>query len=190
MAAIAMLPLSGAQGKDGGRDTVRMTRSRILVAYFSRSGNTRVVAGLLQRAFKAEMFEIRPANPYPEEYLATVEQARQERDSGFEPALAARVLDLALYDTVYLGFPIWGETAPPVVRSFLASHDLEGKTVRPFVTHGGYGIGNSLSMLASHAPRARISSPFVMEADQERRTMNLVNEWLDETGLNQTSGAS
>jgi hypothetical protein len=77
-----------------------------------------------------------------------------------------------------------------VVRSFLASHDLECKTVRPFVTHGGYGIGNSLSMLTSHAPRARISSPFVMEADHERRTMNLVNEWLDETGLNQTSGAS
>jgi flavodoxin len=135
-----------------------MTGSRVLVAYFSRSGNTRVVAGLLQRAFKADRFEIRPANPYPEEYLATVEQARQERDSRFEPALAARPSDIGTYDTVYLGFPIGEETAPPVVRSLLATHDLTGKTLTPFVTRGGYGLGNSLSMLASHAPRARTSS--------------------------------
>jgi len=160
------------------------------VAYFSRTGNTRVVAGLLQRAFKADMFEILPANPYPDEYLATVEQARQERDSDFEPALAARVADLGPYDTVYLGFPIWGETAPPVVRSFLATHDLTGKALRPFVTHGGYGPGNSLSVLASHAPQAKMRSPFVMEADQERRTMNFVNEWLNETGLTKVSGTS
>jgi flavodoxin len=189
-AAVAALPLSGALGNDGGSASVRMTSSRVLIAYFSRSGNTRVVAGLLQRAFKADMFEIRPANPYPEEYLATVEQARHERDSHFEPALAARVSDLGLYATVYLGFPVWGETAPPVVCSFLATHDLAGKTLRPFVTHGGYGLSNSLSVLASHAPRARISSPFVMEADQDRRTMNLVNDWLDETGLNKISGVS
>ncbi|VWC91325.1 hypothetical protein BLA18112_03342 [Burkholderia lata] len=190
MAAVAALPLNTAVAKGSGSNIVRKTRSRVLVAYFSRSGNTRVVAGLLQRAFEADVFEMRPANQYPEEYLATVEQARQERDSGFEPALAARLPGIGTYDTVYLGFPIWGETAPPVVRSFLATHDLTGKTLRPFVTHGGYGLGNSLSVLASHAPQAKMCSPFVMEADQERKTMNLVNEWLDETGLTREPGVS
>lgn len=190
MAAVTALPLKAAVANGSGSNTVRKTRSRVLVAYFTRSGNARVVAGLLQRAFEADVFEMRPANPYPEEYLATVEQARQELDSGFEPALAARLSDIGTYDTVYLGFPIWGETAPPVVRSFLAAHDLTRKTLMPFVTHGGYGLGNSLSVLARHAPRAKMRSPFVMEADQERKTMNLVNEWLDETILTKVPGAS
>lgn len=124
------------------------------------------------------------------EYLAAVEQARQERDSGVEPRLAARVSDISRYDRVYLGFPIWGETVPPIIRTFLATHELAGKTLTPFVTHGGYGLGNSMSVLASNAPRAKVSRPFVMQADQERRTMNLVNEWLDETGLDKKSPAS
>ena len=188
-AAVAALPLSDAVATDGASTTVPTTRLRVLVAYFSRSGNTRVVAGLLQRAFKADVFEIRAARPYPVEYLATVEQARQERDSGFEPTLASGVLDLSHYDTVFLGFPISGKTVPPVIRSFLACHDLAGKTLTPFVTHGGYGIGNSLAVLTRHAPRANFGSPFVMEADQERRTMNLASEWLDETGLKKAADA-
>lgn len=190
MTALATLPLSGIAATPGSGSELRQTESRTLVAYFSRSGNTRVVAGLLQRAFNADLFEIRPANSYPDEYLATVEQARQERDRAIEPALATRVPNMSRYEIVYLGFPIWGETAPPVIRSFLATHDLTGKTLRPFVTHGGYGLGNSLSVLGGHAPRANMRSPFVMEADQERKTMNLVNEWLDETGSTKVFGAS
>lgn len=150
----------------------------VLVAYFSRSGNTRVIAGLLQRSLGADLFEILPATAYPEDYLATVEQARQERDKGFEPALKQRVPDLNRYATVFLGLPIWGETAPPIVRSFLSVHDLGGKTVIPFITHGGYGLGSSESVIARHAPKATLRKAFSMQADQERHTMNLVNAWL------------
>jgi flavodoxin len=190
MAAIATLPLSSAARTEASGNNPRKAASRTLVAYFSRSGNTRVVAGLIQRACGADLFEIRPAKPYPDEYLTTVEQARQERDSGFEPALEAQVPQIGAYDIVYLGFPIWGETAPPVIRSFLSTHDLAGKIVVPFVTHGGYGLGNSQSVLATHAPEAKLRRPFAMEADQERRTMNLVNEWLDEVGARKTHGGS
>jgi flavodoxin len=186
LTAVAALPETNV-AQDSCEDIGR-GKSRILVAYFSRSGNTRVVAGLLQRALNADMFEIRPADPYPEEYLATVEQARQERDSAFQPLLATQVPEMKRYDIVYLGFPIWGETTPPVVRSFLAAHDFFGKTITPFVTHGGYGLGNSLEVLAFYASGAKQRNPFVMEADQERRTMNLVNEWLGETGLSKVSG--
>jgi Flavodoxin len=166
-----------------------MTGSRVLVAYFSRSGNTRVVAGLLQRAFKADRFEIRPANPYPEEYLATVEQARQERDSRFEPALAARPSDIGTYDTVYLGFPIGEETAPPVVRSFLVGDPRpHGQDAHAF--RNPWWIRPRQQPVHARQPRAagKDKQPFVMEAEQERGTMNLVNEWLDETGLNKLSG--
>ena len=178
MAALASLPLSGMAATTTQGGDLRRVGSRTLVAYFSRSGNTRVIAGLIHRKLGTDLFEIRPAAPYPEDYLATVEQARQERDSGAEPALENKVPDIAAYDTVFLGFPIWGETAPPVIRSFLSTYDLAGKTLIPFITHGGYGLGNSQSVIASHAPKARLLKGLVMEADQERRTMDSVTDWL------------
>ncbi len=181
VASLAALPMDGKADDAQGLVKAPGT-SRVLVAYFSRSGNTRVVAGLFQRAFKGDLFEIRPAQPYPDEYLATVEEARQERDSGLGRAPQLPLPRLDTYDTVYLGFPIWGETAPPLIRSFLSALDFTGKTIVPFVTHGGYGLGNSQSVLASVARGAKLLPPFVMEADQERRTMNLVNDWLVEHG--------
>jgi len=164
---------SGQDGGDPGK-----SGSKTLVAYLTRSGNTRVIAGTLRRQLGADLFEIRTAQPYPEDYEQHVAQATRERDSGFEPPLAAMVDGIAGYDEIFLGFPIWGETAPPPVRSFLKGHDLRGKTLRPFITHGGYGVGRSLTVLSSHAPGARIQEPFVMEADQERRTLNQIKDWL------------
>ncbi|AWH33248.1 flavodoxin [Stenotrophomonas sp. SAU14A_NAIMI4_8] len=176
VAALASLPL-GCSAADSG-SAPGPSGQRTLVAYFSRSGNTRVVAGLIHRSVPSDLFEIVPATPYPEEYLATVEQARRERDQGIEPPLQAHIATLDRYDTVYLGFPIWGETAPPVIRSLLSQQPMAGKTLVPFITHGGYGTGSSLRVLATHAPNARIQKPFVMQADQERRTMDSVNAWL------------
>jgi flavodoxin-like protein len=83
------------------------------------------------------MFEIRPAAPYPEDYLT-------------EPALEAKVPGIAGYTTVFLGVPIWGETAPPIIRSFLSAHDLSGKTLIPFITHGGYGLGDSGTVMSTN----------------------------------------
>ena len=180
MTGLAGISLSAAVGQVSGAELPTHAGSRTLVVYFSRSGNTRVVAGLIQRALDADLFEINPATPYPEEYLATVKQATEERDRGVEPALAAIVPDLTRYGTVYLGFPIWGETAPSLIRSFLRAHDLSSKTLVPFITHGGYGLGKSQAVLASHAPKARLRPPFSMQADQERQTMNTVNSWLQE----------
>nr|WP_315249872.1 flavodoxin [uncultured Duganella sp.] len=179
--ALASAPLLGAKAAGAGDDQAAPPRSRTLVAYFSRSGNTRVVAGLIHRALGADLFEIVPAMPYPEDYLETVDMARQERDAAKERPLANRVRNIDSYDTVYLGHPIWGETIPPTIRAFLAAHDLSGKKLIPFVTHGGYGLGSSQRLIARLAPQAKLQAPFVMEADQERRTMNEVNRWLDTT---------
>jgi len=179
LTASALLPLvlsDAACAQSNGSATG--PGAKTLVAYVTRSGNTRVIAGTIHRALRADLFEIRPRTPYPDDYDETVEQARRERDRGFEPPLAATVPAVAAYDTIFLGFPIWGETAPPVIRSFPRTHDMAGKTIRPFITHGGYGPGNSLSVLASHAPGAQIAPAFVLEADQERRTIDQVKGWL------------
>jgi flavodoxin len=154
------------------------SESRTLVAYLSRSGNTRVIAGQLRRRYRADLFEIRTAVPYPEDYEETVERARLERDAAASPALAESVAGIARYKTVFLGFPIWGEALPAPVRTFLTTHDLSGVTVVPFITHGGYGPGSAPQTVADLAPRARLVEPFVLECDQERDTLTRVSGWL------------
>lgn len=174
---------AGAVASDGQSGAAAQSASsRVLVAYVTRTGNTRVIARQIQRALRADLFEIEPAAAYPEDYEETVAQAVRERDSGYRPPLKAGVPDIGSYEALFLGFPIWGETAPPVIRSFLSQHDLAGKTLVPFITHGGYGQGRSMEVVREHAPRARILDPFVMEADQERRTLTQVSRWL--SGVN------
>jgi flavodoxin len=152
--------------------------AKTLVAYFTRTGNTRVIAHQLRRALRADLFEIRPAEPYPEDYEETVRQAEGEGVAGYEPPLEETPPSLDAYATVFLGFPIWGMTAPAVIRSFLSHHDLSGKTIVPFITHGGYGLGQSLAVIAAHAPQARLVEGFSLQADQERETLSQVTRWL------------
>lgn len=177
MAASAILPWATARAADA-QGAPLPASGKVLVAYFTRSGNTKVIAGTVQRELKADLFEIRPAQPYPEDYEATVAQAVRENERQYEPPLAATVSSLAAYDTLFLGLPIWDMKAPPVIRSFLRAHDLAGKTVRPIITHGGYGTGASMDVIRAMAPGATVTDPFVMEADQERRTLTAVRGWL------------
>ena len=178
VAASAALPWATAGAAAEAGEPAVAPASKSLVAFFTRSGNTKVIAGTIGRELKSDLFEIRPATPYPEDYEATVAQNVRELRARYEPPLVASVADMATYEVVFLGLPIWDTTAPPVIRSFLHRHDLRGKTLRPFITHGGYGIGDSLDVLRAHAPGASLVEPFVMEADQERRTLTQVRGWL------------
>lgn len=185
LAALASLPMAAcAQSNDSNaaEATVPMEAqtSRTLVAYLSLSGQTRVIAGVIQRALNADLFEIRTATPYPADYFEAVEQANRERAGGVRPPLAGNGPAISAYDTLYLCFPVWGTTAPPPIRSYLAAHDLAGKTVVPVITHGGYGVGSSLPVLAQDAPGATLQTAYVCECAQERRTTEAVLQWLRE----------
>ncbi|WP_011583207.1 MULTISPECIES: flavodoxin [Chelativorans] len=179
MTSLLLSLVAGGAALASSAVAAELPQGRILVAYFSRSGNTRTVAGQVRRALRADLFEILPENPYPDDYFETVEQAQQETERGYEPPLKETVADIGAYGTVFLGFPIWGTTAPPVIRSFLSAHDLSSKTLVPLVTHGGYGLGDSREVLAQIAPAARLVEGFTMEGPQERQTIEQVMEWLD-----------
>lgn len=141
LAASMLLPfIADAKLALASSNANQRVAGNVLVAYFSRSGNTRVIAGQIHRALGTALFEIQPATQYPEDYEQTVAQAKRERDSSFKPALKANVSNMADYRTVFLGFPIWGETVPPIIRSFLSTHDLSGKTLIPFITHGATAL--------------------------------------------------
>jgi flavodoxin len=179
-----LLALSGGASVSSAHGQVQPMPSTgsTLVAYLSRSGNTRLVAGQIARAANADLFEIETLQPYPEDYWQTVDQAKRESDAGIEPPLKSTVARMESYRTVFLGFPIWGMTAPPPIRSFLTEHDLAGKTVVPFITHGGYGTGASLTVVSQRARGARVVEAFVMQADQERDTLERVTRWLSRRG--------
>jgi len=180
LTTVLSLPLAAGLSLSAKSSIAQQTpaSNRMLVAYFSRTGNTRVVAGQIRRAYDTDLFEIRPADAYPEDYEAVVRQAQRERDAGFEPPLGATIPNIRSYDVIFLGFPIWGMSTPPVIRSFLSGHDLSEKTLIPFVTHGGYGRGESMTVVAEHAPRSRLLEGFTMQADQERETLSQVTRWL------------
>ncbi len=167
-------------GLAAGRANAQQSRGRsdTLVAFFTRTGNTKLIAGSVRRSIGADLFEIQPAEPYPEDYEATVAQAEREKQAGFEPALKELVSGISAYDRVYLGFPIWGATAPTVIKSFLSKHDLAGKDLIPLITHGGYGAGDSLNVLRRMAPKARVRAPYVIKMDQERAILKELSTWL------------
>jgi flavodoxin len=167
-----LLPLTAAGAglsTRASRAQEAASNSTVLVAYFSRTGNTRLIARQIKRALDAELFEIETAEVYPEDYQAMVAQAEREREAEYEPPLRGSVANLASYQTIFLGFPIWGMTAPSPIRSFLTRHNLSGKTLVPFITHGGYGLGNSLLVVAEHAPRARLLGEFSKSATRNVR---------------------
>ncbi|MDE5937345.1 MAG: NAD(P)H-dependent oxidoreductase [Ruminococcus sp.] len=126
---------------------------RKLVAYFSASGVTEKLAKTLADAVGADTFEIRPEQPYTDADLNWQDKNSRSsiemRDKSFRPAVADKIENMADYDTIYVGFPIWWYVAPTIVNTFLEQYDLTGKTIVPFATSGGGGMGNTNAELAS-----------------------------------------
>lgn len=152
------------------------------VLFLSRSSNTRMLAGDLARRHNAELFEIRPRDPWPEDYEEMVAWASRWRESGDLLPLES-VPDVRSHDTIFLGFPIWGGALPAPIRSLLSATNLSGKTVLPFITHGGFGSGDAMEEVRSLAPEARFANEFVLQCDQERDNLNALRSWLGEVGI-------
>lgn len=156
---------------------------KILIAYFSKTGNTKRVAQEIQKDVGGDLFEIKTTNTYPEEYQATTEQAKTEKNNKFRPQLATQVADFASYDVIFVGYPIWWGTMPMGVFSFLEQHNLAGKTVIPFCTHGGSGFGDSVSDLKKTSPQANVVQGLALSGSNSRSSQKEIADWLKNIGL-------
>ena len=116
---------------------------KVLVAYFSHTGNTEKVAQVIQSKTGGDLFKIETATPYSNVYREVTEVAKQEKADNARPALKNTVSDMAQYDVVFVGYPIWWYTAPMAVATFADSYDFSGKTVITFCTSGGSPISDS-----------------------------------------------
>ena len=134
--------------------------SKKLTAYFSASGKTAALAKKLAEAAGADLYEIRPAVPYTSADLNW--QDKQSRtsvemsDHSSRPALADKNADIAAYDTIYVGFPVWWYIAPTIINTFLESYDFSGKKIILFATSGGSGFGKAVQNLQPSASNAEI----------------------------------
>ncbi|SFX65162.1 flavodoxin [Ruminococcus sp. XPD3002] len=134
--------------------------SKKLVAYFSASGNTAALAKSLADKAGADIYEIRPSVPYTNADLNW--QNKQSRssiemsDHSSRPGLADTSADIAAYDTIYIGFPVWWYIAPTIINTFLESYDFSGKKIILFATSGGSGFGKAVENLRTSAPNAEI----------------------------------
>jgi flavodoxin len=174
------------------RGTPAPTRSRVLLAYFSRAGenyyygdrtmlevgNTEIVAGLISSAIRVDTYRIEAADPYPESYEATVERNSREQNSEARPAIAGPLPDVEAYDAVLLGSGIWNVRPPMIMRTFVENVDLSGKTIYPFVTYAVSGLGNTVDDYTRLCPRSTIGRPLAIRGEQARNAGPDVAAWL------------
>ena len=133
---------------------------KTLVAYFSASGVTKKLAQTLADAIGADLFAIEPKVPYTRADLNWMDKQSRStiemQNPASRPEIAGTCANIADYDTVFVGFPIWWYVAPAIINTFLESYDLTGKTIVLFATSGGSGMGKTASVLRASAPGAKI----------------------------------
>lgn len=151
---------------------------KTLIIYYSRSGHTREVAKKIQAQTGGDLLEIETAAPYPREYADVVQQAKQEIEGDYKPELKTKVENIASYDVVFIGSPIWWGTIAPPVASFLAKNDLAGKTVVPFVTHAGSGLAQSVGDIKKLAPAAKVLDGLAIEGSKVNEANEKIASWL------------
>ncbi|MCC7436197.1 MAG: hypothetical protein IT363_16095 [Methanoregulaceae archaeon] len=141
---------------------------KILIVYLSRTNNTKVIAELIKKKVGGTMVALELEKPYPSDYRATVQQVVRENESGFLPPLKTKIDRIDQYDTVFVGFPTWGMKLPPPMKSFLSQYDLKGKTVIPFNTNDGYGIGSSFDTVRQLCQQSTVLEGFTTSGGTER----------------------
>lgn len=141
---------------------------KILIVYLSRTNNTKAIAEMIHQKVGGTLVALELKNPYPENYRATVQQVAEENDRGYLPPLKTKIDSLQNYDVVFVGFPTWGMQLPPPMKSFLTHYDLSGKTVIPFNTNGGYGVGSSFDTVKELCRNSNVLEGFTMKGGVER----------------------
>jgi flavodoxin/predicted small lipoprotein YifL len=142
------------------KDKVSDGNHKVLITYFSWGGNTEKAAKEIQAVTGGDLFRIEPAKGYPTEYTPTTEIAKKELADNARPEVRNKVTNMADYDVVFVGYPIWWGTAPMAVFTFMESYDFTGKTVIPFCTSGGSSIDKSLKDMQSLAAKGTVVKGF------------------------------
>ncbi len=176
---------------------MRVTDKKCLIAYFSRKGqnyvsgrivdlkvgNTEVVANMIQKITGGDMFHIESVTAYPKDYTETTEVAKKELRAKARPKLTEQVKDIEAYDVIFLGYPNWWGTMPMPVYTFLESYDFSGKTIVPFCTHEGSGMGHSEKDIAQTCPNATVLEGIAIHGTSAASAESDVSSWVERLSI-------
>lgn len=174
-----------------------MSEAKCLIAYYSRKGNnyvngsivnlpvgnTEVAATTIRELTGGDGFKIATVEDYPPDYEKTTEIARQELRQNARPALSGRVENMAGYGVVLLGYPNWWGTMPMAVHAFLETYDFSGKTILPFCTHEGSGMGRSEGDIRRLCPGAKVQKGLSIRGGSVQKAGSEIAAWLRASGV-------
>lgn len=152
--------------------------NKILVTYFSHSGNTRIVAEKISHIVNGELFEIKTVNEYPVKYNLVVDQAKKEFIAQTRPELINRISNFNEYDVIVIGYPMWWYTCPMAIFSFLENYGFKGKTILPFCTHEGSALSNSVDDIKKVVPSALVKDGLAIRGSKVEDADRFIKEWL------------
>ena len=158
-------------------------KSKVLVLYYSQTSNTKTVAQELANKLGADMEEIVAKNPYNGDFQATIARCQQEREQGVTPEIEPIKADLAQYDVIFLGYPVWFGTYAPPMAAFLNQVDLSGKKIVPFCTFGSGGLDSSVKDMAKAQPNAEIVAGYGVRAARMAAVPSEVDQFLKAGGF-------
>ncbi len=156
---------------------------KVLIAYFSWSGNTRGIAQEIQRQTGADLFEISPVNPYSDDYNTVLMEAQRDQHDKSRPELDAHVENFDQYDVILLGYPNWWASIPMPIATFLEEYDFSGKIIVPFCSHGGGRFGQSITAIAKLAPDSEIATGLSIHYSGGSSLPEDVQNWLTQNGI-------
>ncbi|USS88248.1 flavodoxin [Fructilactobacillus hinvesii] len=168
-----------------------MPQTKNLIAYFSRTNNTKAIAEMIQAQVGGDLFAIQTKQPLPQNFQDQLTEAQADQAAHRNPELANRVPNFKQYDHIYLGTPTWDMALPQPVASFLSSYDFSGKTVLPFATNSGFGTGTVFDQIKALTKGATVEAglvvkggnesdgqPFAIEGTYQQTVQKQVTDWL------------
>lgn len=175
-----MLPTTNEQNT---QNTNTNTSKKTLVIYYSRSGNTKQIADYIGEKTGGDVIRLETVRTYPSNYDEMLDTAKEEQRNGGRPELKNKDINIADYDTIFLGYPIWwGEIATPVY-TFLDEYDLSGKKIAPFVTSGSSGLSGTPSDIKREEPNAEVLDAISITSSTLNNYKSLTDNWLSKLGF-------
>ena len=156
---------------------------KILVLYYSQTGNTKAVAEEIANRLGADIEEIVAVNPYDNDFQATIDRCKQEKEQGILPDINPVKADISKYDVVFIGYPVWFGTYAPPVTAFLSNVDLSGKKIVPFCTFGSGGLESSVKDMAAAQPKAEILPGYGVRAARMEAMPEEIDWFLKANGF-------
>lgn len=178
-----LLSVTGLSNCASSTAQVSAPPEKALVVYFSWGGNTRTVANEIAEITGSEVFELQLATPYTRDRDEIEEVAKREVRDGVQPKLKALPENLEQYDVIYVGSPCWFATIAPPVATFLATANLDGKTIVPFMTHGGNRMGKSIGDIKRLAPKANVTEGLPISESRVAQSKDEITAWLKKANL-------